>query len=67
MIKGAKARKIVTKTIGSTFCSSDWINGDASRMGCKNLNLLDKAAREVKSRKDEVGKIQKMMRTLFDV
>jgi hypothetical protein len=58
---------MVTKTIGSTFWSNDWINGEASRMGCRNLNLADSAAREVKSRKDEVGKIQKTIRILFDI
>jgi hypothetical protein len=64
MITGARARKIVTKTIGSTFCNKDWIKVDASKMGRKKANLADNAPSEVRRRKDEVGKIQKIINTL---
>lgn len=67
MITGARAKKIVTNTIGRTFCSKDWINGDASRMGFKKENLSDRAPSEVRSKKDDVGKIQKMIRALTAV
>ena len=61
---GASAKKMVTKTMGNTFWSNDWIKGDASTMGFKNVNFSDNASSDVNSKKDDVGKIQKMINVL---
>lgn len=56
---------MVTNTMGNTFWSSDWIKGDAARIGLRNVNREERAPSDVKSKNDDVGKIQKTIKTLF--
>lgn len=66
MMTGARAKKMVTKTIGRTFWMSDWIKGDESKMGFKNLNVSDSCFKDVSSKNEDVGKIQNTIIVLFE-
>lgn len=63
---GASAKKMDTNMIGKTFCRSDWIKGDVSTIGFRNVNRSESSPSDVRSKNEDIGKIQNTINVLKD-